>query len=312
MKNIDMPAIKAVGLGKRYLRKRALWGVDLEVAQGSICALLGPNGAGKTTFLRLLAGLIRPTQGRASILGSDCQRLQPADWHRIAYVSESQELPLWMTVKDLIAYCRPLYPRWDSAFCEQLLGEFDLPMNRRLRGFSRGMRMKAALLVSLAPRPQVLLLDEPFSGLDPLVREELIAGLLDWSSQASWSVLLASHDLEEVERLADHVVFINQGSLSLNESIVSLQDRFRLVSGSVAPGTQATCSLPVSWREFRIEGGRFQFVDSQFKEVEMLDTQLKGSFSGGEVTFDAAAMGLRSIYLSEAKASKATSLGAVA
>ena len=295
------PAIETHLLGKRYWRQEALRDVTFTLPQGSICALLGSNGAGKTTLLRLLAGLISPSRGQSTILGSDTRKLKPADWQRIAYVSESQELPLWMTVKDLISYCQPLYQNWDQAFCDQLLQEFDLPINKRLRSFSRGMRMKAALLVSLAPRPSVILLDEPFSGLDPLVREELIGGLLEWSSQAQWSVLLASHDLEEVERLADRLALIDQGQITLNESIDTLQDRYRNVSGSLPVDTPVPNNIPQNWREFQIEGGRFSFVDSDYQDVATLETHLRQCFPGKEFTFDPAPMALRQLYLSEVR-----------
>ncbi len=307
MSATTLPAIETRQLGKRYWRQEALRGVDFTLPQGSICALLGPNGAGKTTFLRLLAGLIQPTRGQAKILGTDARKLQPSDWQRLAYVSESQEMPLWMTLKDLIGYCRPLYDRWDEAFCERLRKEFDLPLDKKLRAFSRGMRMKAALLVSLAPRPSVLLLDEPFSGLDPLVREELIGGLLEWSAQEEWSVLLASHDLEEVERLADRLALIDHGSLSLNESIGDLQERFRQVTGSLPPDTAPTSNLPPSWRAFAVDGGRFQFIEPHFTGVAALEAQLQQVFPGIDFTFDPAPMALRPIYLSEAKALKANS-----
>ncbi len=122
-----------------------------------------------------------------------------------ASAEENQRLPEWMTVEQLINFCRPMYPTWDPAFCTKLLEEFDLPLDRKLKHLSRGMKMKAALLTSLAYRPRLLVLDEPFSGLDPLVRDEVIRGMLELTEQENWTVLISSHDIDEVERLADWV-----------------------------------------------------------------------------------------------------------
>jgi ABC-2 type transport system ATP-binding protein len=139
------------------------------------------------------------------------------------------ELPLWMTVKQFLDYCRPLYPNWDTAFEKQLLTQFDLPLTTKLKDLSRGMRMKAALLSSLAYRPKLVVLDEPFSGLDPLVRDEFIRGLLELTEQEGWTVFVSSHDIEEVQRLADRVAIINRGKLALDETSDSLQSRFRAI-----------------------------------------------------------------------------------
>ena len=159
--------IETKELSKTYKRDEVVKDLSLSVPKGSIYAFVGPNGAGKTTTIKMIMNLIRPTSGSAVILGTPSNKLKPAQLQRIGYVSENQELPLRMTVQQLLDYCRPLYPDWDDAFCEELKQQFDLPLNRKLRQMSRGDRIKAALLSSLAYRPELLVLDEPFSGAGP-------------------------------------------------------------------------------------------------------------------------------------------------
>jgi len=184
--------LKAVDLSKRFRRTEALDHLDLAVPEGSIYGLVGPNGAGKTTAIKTVMNIFRPTGGSVEVLGVDSRRLGPHEFAQIGYVSENQEIPEWMTVAYFMNYLKPFYPTWDNAFAAELLHQFDLPMDRKLKHLSRGMRMKAALASSLAYRPKLIVLDEPFTGLDPLVRDELIEGLLD--SAESTTILISSHD----------------------------------------------------------------------------------------------------------------------
>ena len=224
-----MPAAIATHeLTRRFGRLDAVDGLNLEVPEGSILALIGSNGAGKTTTIKLLLNLLRPTHGRAIVLGTDSRRLAPSDFARIGYVSESQHLPDWMTPDQLIAYARPLYPTWDDKLCRRLQHDLALTARTPLRTLSRGTRMKAALLISLAYRPKLIILDEPFTGLDPLVREELIRALLELAGEHRWTTLISSHDIEEVERLADTVAFMDNGRILFTESVQELIARHRL------------------------------------------------------------------------------------
>jgi ABC-2 type transport system ATP-binding protein len=163
----------------------------------------------------MLMNLIRATAGRAAVLGTASERLAPRDLSRIGYVSENQRLPEWMTVEQLLAFCKPFYPTWDEALCEELKRLFGLPANQKLRHFSRGMKMKAAMLSALAYRPRLLVLDEPFSGLDPVVRDEIVEALLELSNLDRWTIFVSSHDISEIENLADHVGFLRDGELVL-------------------------------------------------------------------------------------------------
>jgi len=219
-------AIETRQLTRRFRRTEAIRDLSFSVPDGSICALLGPNGAGKTTTIKLLMNLLRPSDGVASVLGRDSRRLDAAALQRIGYVSENQRLPDWMTPGQLFDYCRPLYPGWDPALARTLQAMLGLTESRPLRQLSRGTRMKAALLASLAFRPALLILDEPFTGLDPVVRDDLIEALLKPPGGRPWTILVSSHDMHEVERLADRVVFIEGGRLLLEEPVASLLARF--------------------------------------------------------------------------------------
>ena len=230
--SIVMPAIESIDLSRRFRRVEAVEGLNLSVPEGSIFGLVGPNGAGKTTTIKLLMNLVAPTRGSAVVLGTDSRRLAPRDFQRIGYVSENQRLPGWMTAAELLAYYRPFYPAWDDALCRTLQTDLDLPLNERLRTMSRGMRMKTALVASLAYRPELVVLDEPFSGLDPLVRDELIRTLLALGADNAGplTMFVSSHDIGELERLATWIGFIDRGRLTFAEPVSSLLARFSPLS----------------------------------------------------------------------------------
>jgi ABC-2 type transport system ATP-binding protein len=220
-----MSVIQTSNLTKHFRRVRAVNRLDLQVNEGEAYALIGPNGSGKTTAIKLLMNIIRPTSGSAEVLGTSIFDLRGAKFAHIGYVSENQELPLWMTVNALLRYLQPFYPTWDLELEKEIVARLDLPLNRRLRGLSRGTRMKAVLASVLAYRPKLLVLDEPFGGLDPLVRDELIGSLKTWAKDST--IFVSSHDLEEVESFATTVGYLQAGELQFSEPIAALEERFR-------------------------------------------------------------------------------------
>ena len=165
-----------------------------------------------------------------------------------------------MTVQQFMDYCRPMYPAWDNTFAAKLMRQFELPPDVKLKACSRGMRMKAALLCSLAYRPRLVVLDEPFSGLDPLVRDEFIRGILGLTENEGWTVFVSSHDIAEVERMADRVAILNRGQLQLEESADTLQARFRTVEVVLSGGTESTARLPESWLNVEVAGRVLQLL----------------------------------------------------
>jgi len=297
-----MNIIETKNLTRRFGRTEAVHGLDLAVPAGSVFALLGPNGAGKTTTIKLLMNLLRPTAGEARVLGVDARRLGEREFAQIGYVSENQQLPLWMTVRQLLDYCRPFYPTWDRDLEKTLLAQFALPEERKLKHLSRGMLMKAALLSSLAYRPKLLVLDEPFSGLDALVREEFVRGVLEVSASGDWTVFVSSHDIDEVERLCDHVALLDHGRLQFSETTEVLQARFRRVEVTLQGGEAKLSALPASWLGVERAGGLVRFVESRY-ERRATEQACRERFPEAAVT--AQPMSLREIFLVLARAGRA-------
>jgi ABC-2 type transport system ATP-binding protein len=296
-------AILTENLTKRFWRgTTALAGLNLRVPEGTVCALVGPNGAGKSTALKLLLNLIQPSGGEAKVLGRDCTKLGPRDFREIGYVSEDQRLPLWMTPRQYLDFLRPFYPTWDEAFREKMTGLLDLDLTRRLKQCSRGMRMKAALLAATAFRPRLLILDEPFSGLDPLVREQFLQGLLELTQEEGWTILLSSHDMEELERIADTVAFLDTSHLLLHEPVDALLERFRRVEVPLPPDQAATRNPPATWLEFREGNGFAHFIDTAWSP----ETFAQGlrAMGGDPARAQCVRLSLREIFVVLAKQSQ--------
>jgi ABC-2 type transport system ATP-binding protein len=256
--------IQTEKLTKRFRRTEAVDGLDLTVPQGSIYGLIGPNGAGKTTTIKLLTNILRASGGAAHVLGVDSRRLGARDFTRIGYCSENQEMPSWMTVGYFLRYLRPFYPQWDIALEDELVRQFDLPRDRQLRHLSRGMRMKAALASSLAYRPELIVLDEPFTGLDALVREELIGGLLERAEGTT--ILISSHDLADIESFASHIGYLENGRLQFSEEMTTLVGRFRQVEVTLDAPAQVPAPLPAGWMQPKSAGPVLRFIDARFEE----------------------------------------------
>ena len=290
-------AIRTTRLTKTFGRTDALASVDLAVPEGSIYALVGPNGAGKTTLIKLAMNILQPTAGTAEVLGKASHAMTGRDLNRIGYVSENQEYPEWMTVGAMLAYLRPFYPTWDRALEQQLMAQFDLPPERKIRQLSRGMRMKAAMAAALAFRPALLVLDEPFSGLDPLVRDELIMGLLDRSPETS--IFLSSHDLSEIESFSSHVGYLEQGQLLFSEEMTELAARFREVTVTLAsPAAQK--AVPPQWLHYEASDSVVRFVHSSCRG-EQTAADLRQMFPDAK-DIEMEPMPLRAIFLAVARA----------
>lgn len=302
-----IPVIETDSLTRRYGRTEAVRDLTLTVPEGSVFAFVGPNGAGKTTTIKTVMNILAPTSGRAAVLGTDSRRLGPAEFRQIGYVSENQEIPGWMTLRELLAYCAPFYPTWDAAFAEDLRHRLDLPADRRIRDFSRGMRMKAALLSSLAYRPRLLVLDEPFAGLDALVRDEFIQGILELAEQSQWSVFISSHDIDEVERLADWIGVINEGRLHLAEPVATLTSRFRLVEATFEGAATVPSPLPADWLDAKVAGHTLQVVDARAGEPDG-EARTREAL-GGAVRVEMTPMSLKAIFMALARTFRAANGG---
>lgn len=291
------PLLETYDLHRRFGRTDALAGVNLALDEGSVFGLVGPNGAGKTTLVKAVMNIIEPTRGRAEVLGTDSRRLGPGQLQQIGYVSENQEMPEWMTVGYLMQYLKPFYPRWDDARANDLLAQFELPRDRKLKHLSRGMRMKAALASSLAYHPRLLVLDEPFSGLDPLVRDEFVQGLVEVAEETT--MLISSHDLSEIESFATHVGFLDRGRMRFSEALADLSSRFREVEVTIATPATASRDWPATWLRVETSPALVRFVDSQF-DVERTARDVRHLLGDG-ARMETTAMSLRAIFVTLAK-----------
>lgn len=294
-------AIETAGLTRRFGRTAAVSQLDLRVPSGSIFGLVGPNGAGKTTLIKVLMNLLTPTSGVATVLGKDSRHLAASDFQQIGYISENQRLPLWMTPAELLAFCRPLYPGWSDTCVRTLMNDLNLPDHAPLRSLSRGTRMKAALLSSLAYQPRLIVLDEPFSGLDPLVRDELTRALLGLAAESSCTILISSHDIEELERLVDWIGFIDAGRLLFAEPVSRLLARFRQVEVIARDGTP-TVLTGDWWMGHTVAGRTLRFIDARH-DTPGAEERLAAAWPGAEVRVSP--LGLREIFV--ALASRARS-----
>ena len=286
-------------LSKTFLSSEAVLDLSLEVPAGSIFGYLGPNGAGKTTTIKTLMNIFVPSFGYATVLGLDSRRLSPERLQQIGYVSENQELPGWMSVDYYLDYCRAFYPGWDAALCDALVKQFDLPRKQGLKQLSRGMRMKAALVSAIAYRPQLLILDEPFTGLDPLVRDELVEGILGISADHGWTVFVSSHDLAEIENLVTHVAYLDRGRLQFSEELASLQVRFREVEVTSDGPPQAPATWPETWLKPETSSAVVRFVVTDYAE-DRTPQQVRSMFPACR-DLSLRPMSLRSIFISMAK-----------
>ena len=198
-------------LTRRFGAKTALASVSLSMPRGAVYGLVGANGAGKTTLIKHILGLLRAESGSVRVFGLDPVADPVAVLSRIGYLSEENDLPGWMRVDELIRYSRAFYPAWDDAYAEELRQAFALDPAAKIKNLSKGQKARAGLLIALAYRPELLVLDEPSSGLDPIVRRDILGAVIRTIADEGRTVLFSSHLLEEVEQVADHVTMIQPG-----------------------------------------------------------------------------------------------------
>jgi ABC-2 type transport system ATP-binding protein len=207
--------IRIAGLTRRFGPCLALDDVSLTVPRGAVFGLVGPNGAGKTTLIKHVLGLLRAQSGTVRVFDRDPVTDPEGVLGRVGYLSEDRDLPGWMRVAEYLRYIRAFYPRWDDAYAEELRLAFALDSHARIKDLSRGQTARLGLLAALAHRPDLLVLDEPSSGLDPVVRRDILTAIIRTIADEGRTVLFSSHLLDEVERVSDHVALIDQGKVAL-------------------------------------------------------------------------------------------------
>lgn len=292
--------IQVNGLCKRFRRFEALHDVSFCVPEGSAFALVGANGAGKTTCIKILMNILEPTRGTAKLLDVDSRRISPHELEQIGYVSENQEMPSRLTVAEFFNYLRPFYSHWDRDLEADIRRRLRLPPDRKIGNLSHGMRLKMALACALPFRPKLLVLDEPFNGLDPLVRDEFMEGLLHQAGEMT--IFISSHELQEIEGVASHLAFLDDGRLLFAEPMMELNERFREVHVTFEQEASLPRSIPREWLRLQTSGNVLSFVDTQFSE-SMLTEQLE-FIAGTPKRIDAKPMSLRSIFTTLARAAQ--------
>jgi ABC-2 type transport system ATP-binding protein len=200
------------------------------VQKGTVFGLVGENGAGKTTLIRHILGLLRPQAGRVRVFGMDPVAEPERVLARIGYLSEDRDLPNWARIRELMRFTSSFYPTWDHAYAEELREMLALDPDARVRNLSRGERAKAGLLIALAYRPDLLLLDEPSAGLDALVRRHILAAVIRTVADEGRTVIFSSHLLDEVERVADNIAMIDSGRIVLSGTLDRVKSEHRLLS----------------------------------------------------------------------------------
>ena len=298
MTNPPEPIIELSGIAKHFGGVQALRGVDFRLLPGEVHALVGENGAGKSTLIKLLLNMWEPSTGEATVLGMPLTALHGTAFQRIGYVSEKQEMPEWMTVGSLMEHLRPMYPIWDD---KDLLEELDLPLDRRIKHLSRGMRMKTALASVLAFKPELLVMDEPFTGLDTAIRTDLVRALLGRTQvddpDNTTTIVISSHDLDEMENFATHVAFLHDGELLFAEPIDTLLARCREVTVRFEQVTaeQSISKLAEGCIAAEASGALLRFVDMRVN-VDDHEGAIR-SLMPDVVHVQSEPIGLRSIFL---------------
>ncbi|MCG8650095.1 MAG: ABC transporter ATP-binding protein [Pirellulales bacterium] len=233
-------AVELSQLTKRFGKSTAVDSLSLQVPRGVTLGLLGPNGAGKSTTLKMLMGMLRPTAGAVRVLGHDVFQSAPDAKQRIGYVPDSAQIYRWMSVAAALRFSAALYKNSNGDLCEELMDLFKLPKRRRVRGLSKGMLAKLSLVIALAHEPELIVLDEPLSGLDPIARDEFLEGVMREICAGDRTVLFSSHQLEEVSRLADSVAIIAAGKILVHHQMEELLHRTRRVRAVLCDGRLPT------------------------------------------------------------------------
>ena len=253
--------IAVTGLSRRFGSKVALNDVSVFVPRGCVLGLVGENGAGKTTLIKHLLGLLRAESGTVRVFGRDPIADTVEVLGRIGYLSENRDLPAWMRVDELLRYTEGFYPNWNRVYAEQLRQQFALNTSQRVRALSQGQLAKLGLLLALAYRPELLLLDEPSSGLDPLVRRDILEAIIRSVAEEGRTVLFSSHLLDEVERVSDHLVMIHEGRVVFSGPLDQIkQSHRRLIirfetAQSAPPRLEGALSISGCGREWKVVCG---------------------------------------------------------
>ncbi len=298
-----MTDISVEALSYRYGNEvDALHDISFDAPSGAIMGLLGANAAGKTTLLQCCAGLRKPNAGRVIVGGQDAASRALIVSGVIGYVAEGVRLPSDMTLAQLERWLAPLHARWDAHTAASLRERFALDDSRRLSTLSRGEYVKAALLCTLAARPRVLLMDEPFTGIDVVTKDEIVRALLATSTAGEMTVVIASHDIAEIESVMSHAVILNTGRVQVAGSMERIRERYRRVTMVGGDDILAVFAREQAWLEIE-RAGRLVSVVADSEQTPLDHAMLSRRFSGADsITIDD--LSLRELFTSVVRSSR--------
>ncbi len=296
------PAIELSGLTKVFRDTVAVADLSLEIARGSTFGLLGPNGAGKSTTIKMLMGMLSITAGEARVLGVDVAQNPTVVKDLVGYVPETHHVYRWMRVGEAIGFCRALYSTWNEETCREMLARFRLDANQKVRHLSKGMLVKLSLLLAVSHDPQVLILDEPISGLDPVAREEFLDGVLRTICERGQTVLISSHTLDDVQRLADTVGILYEGRLLLHGRLDEILSTTKRIRATLVNG-QRPANLPAGTIFDRVRGREWLLTVGDFRAEKVEHVR---SLEGVEHV-EVVELGLEDLFKDIVKAQRAAS-----
>ncbi len=297
----DGPAIELSGLTKAFGRTTAVNKLSLRIDRGSTFGLLGPNGAGKSTTIKMLMGMLSITAGQAQVLGVDVAQNPTGVKRLVGYVPETHHIYRWMRVGDVIGFCRALYTTWNDQTCHEMVDLFRLDLDKRVEHLSKGTLVKLALLLAVSHDPQVLVLDEPISGLDPVGREEFLDGVLRTICQRGQTVLISSHTLDDVQRLADTVGILYDGRLLMHGRLDEILSTTKRIRATLVDGRRPT-SLPAGTIHDRVQGREWLLTVSGFRAEKLEHVRALEGVAHVEV----ADIGLEDLFKDIVKAQRVT------
>lgn len=269
---IDNPAIELVGLTKRFGRTLAVNNVSLEIPRGSTFGLLGPNGAGKSTTIKMLMGMLSITAGKARVLGIDVADDPVEVKQRVGYVPETHHIYRWMRVGEVIGFCKSCFRSWNDQTCGEMVELFGLDLEKKVKHLSKGTQVKLALLLAVSHDPELLLLDEPLSGLDPIAREEFLDGVLRTICDRGQTVLISSHMLDDVRRLADTVGILHEGRLLLQGNLDGLLTSTKRICATLRDGKRPA-QVPDGTIWQRVQGREWTMTVRDFSPEKVQQVQ---------------------------------------
>ena len=276
--------IEIKNLSRSFGKTLALDNVSLRVPKGVVVGLVGLNGAGKTTLIKHLLGLLRAQAGSVSVFGTDPSRHPERTLDKVGYLTEEDTLPGWMTVQQLLRFSKPFYPKWDDGYAAELIRSFDISVDKKIRTLSKGQKSRCGLVVALAHHPELLLLDEPSSGLDPVIRQDILSAIIRLIGDSGRTVLFSSHLLDEVQRVCDVIAVMREGKLVVCDNLEALRTKYKraTIRSRSASSSQSPPKVPVlgEWQNYGDEWNGIINVDDQDAEklsrefnIEILELQ---------------------------------------